>query len=594
MMRHGKAWSILMLKSRAALLFGFTAALVSGSLISVSAAQAQEALRTAADLIVFNGKVVTVDDRFSIGSALAVKDGKIVKVGGSEIEREYEAPRRIDLKGRVLLPGFIDTHLHLRGLSPREIDLRQAKSIADIQRLIREKVAQLGPGEWITGRDWSEYELAEQRRPLRADLDIAAPNNPIALWRAGSHSAVGNSMALTLAKITPGEPDPEHGVIEHDEKGEPNGVIRERTDLFRRLVPADDLDALKPSYVASLKDLLKLGITSFFEAMTSIDDEPVGAGGTGRPVQAGRHTYRMFREIYAQMGDQLPRATLYINYPGAERLRAFPHRTGDGDDRLRLGPIGETPYDGGFTGPTAYTLDDYKGRPGFRGTPLMSEEALQEMVDTSASLGWQLGIHAIGDKAIVTVAAAYARALKDHPRPDARWYLSHLTMIPPASTLDVMARNGIYATAQPNFLYNLEGRYVETLDGYRLEHINPIKSVLDHGVFLAFSSDNLPIGPMVGLYAAVTRKGMSGKVYGKEEAVSITDAIRMYTRAGAHLSWDEGKKGSLEAGKFADMIVLDRDPLTSDPEELLRTNVDMAIVGGKVVYDRSSEQRVNR
>jgi hypothetical protein len=152
------------------------------------------------------------------------------------------------LNGRVPLPGFIDTHVHLRGLSPREIDLKRAKSIADIQRLIREKTRQLGPGEWITGRDWSEYELAEQRRPLRADLDSAAPNNPVALWRAGSHSAVGNSAALKLANITSDTLDPEHGVIEQDEKGEPNGVVRERTDIFRKLVPVDDLEALKPSY----------------------------------------------------------------------------------------------------------------------------------------------------------------------------------------------------------------------------------------------------------------------------------------------------------------------------------------------------------
>jgi predicted amidohydrolase YtcJ len=576
-------------RSRAELVFGFTTALVLGSV-----AQAQQAPRETVDLIVFNGKVVTVDDRFSISSALAVRDGKIVRIGGSEIERDYQATLGIDLNGRVLLPGFIDTHVHLRGLSPREIDMKQAKSIADIQRLIREKANQLGPGEWITGRDWSEYELAEQRRPLRADLDSAAPNNPVALWRAGAHSAVGNSAALKLTNITSGTPDPEHGVIEHDEKGEPNGVIRERTDIFRKLVPVDDQELLKPSYLASLKGLLKLGITSFFEALTSIDDEPVGAGGTGNPIEAGRHSYKMFRELYSQMGDQLPRAVLYINYPGAERLRAFPHKTGDGDDRLKLGPIGETPYDGGFTGPTAYTIDDYKGRPGFHGTALMSEAALQEMVDTSASLGWQVGIHAIGDKAIVTVADAYGRALKKYPRPDGRWFLAHLTMIPPASTLDLMARNGIYAAVQPNFLYNLEGRYLETLEGYRLEHINPISSALERGVSLAFSSDNLPIGPMVGLYAAVTRKGMSGTVYGKEEAVSIRDAIRRYTRAGAYLSWDEAKKGSLEPGKFADMIVLDRDPLSSDPAELLNTSVDLTIVGGKVVYDRSSDRSASR
>jgi predicted amidohydrolase YtcJ len=263
-----------------------------------------------------------------------VKDGKIVRVGGSEIERDYHAPVRIDLKGRVLLPGFIDTHVHLRGLSSREIDMRQAKSVADIQRLIREKAKQLGPGEWIMGRNWSEYELVEQRRPLRADLDRAAPDNPVALWRAGGHSAVGNSAALRLANITSGTPDPEYGVIEHDDQGESNGVIRERTDIFGKLIPPDDQEALKPSYVSSLKDLLKLGITSFFEASTSIDDEPVGAGGAGQPVAAGRHSYKMLRGLYSQMGDQLPRATLYIAYPGAERLRAFPHKTGDGDDRL--------------------------------------------------------------------------------------------------------------------------------------------------------------------------------------------------------------------------------------------------------------------
>src|SRR5262249_18465030 len=259
-----------------------------------------------------NGKVVTVDDHFSIKSALAVKDGKIVAVGGSEITREYQAPVHVDLKGRTVLPGFIDTHVHLRGMSPREVAMKQAKSIADNQRLISEKAKQLGAGEWIIGRDWSEYELAEQRRPLRFDLDSAAPNNPVALWRAGSHSAVGNSAALKLANITSGTPDPEHGVIEQDEKGEPNGRIRERTDILRKLVPIDDVEALKRSYLASLRGLLKLGITSFFEAMTSIDDESVGAGGTGKPIEAGRHSYKMFRELYAQMGDQLPRATLYI------------------------------------------------------------------------------------------------------------------------------------------------------------------------------------------------------------------------------------------------------------------------------------------
>jgi predicted amidohydrolase YtcJ len=245
----GAAASPLAARAQVAALF---ATLVGAAFALGAVAQGQQGGPAAADLIVFNGKVVTVDDQFSIKSALAVKDGKIVAVGGPEIARDYQALVRIDLKGRPLLPGFIDTHVHLEGMSPREIDMKQAKSIADIQRLIREKAKQLGPREWITGFGWSEYELAEQRRPLRADLDSAAPDNPVALWRAGLHSIVGNSAALELANITSTTPDPEHGVIERDEKGEPNGVIRERADIFRKLVPADDQEALKPSYLTSL------------------------------------------------------------------------------------------------------------------------------------------------------------------------------------------------------------------------------------------------------------------------------------------------------------------------------------------------------
>jgi predicted amidohydrolase YtcJ len=176
------------------------------------------------------------------------------------------------------LPGFIDTHVHVEGISPREIAIEQAKSIADIQRLIREKAKQLGPGEWITGGGWSEYELAEQRRPLRADLDSAAPDNPVALWRAGQHSAVGNSAALKLANITSATPDPEHGVIERDEKGEPNGVIRERTDIFRKPERAKALIGIAhPDFREGLEHqayehrLIPRGVS--FEASTSTGDK---------------------------------------------------------------------------------------------------------------------------------------------------------------------------------------------------------------------------------------------------------------------------------------------------------------------------------
>jgi predicted amidohydrolase YtcJ len=544
----------------------------------------------AVDLLIDNGKVVTVDGRFSIASAVAVKDGKIVAVGGKELAKRYAPAQHIDLAGRTLMPGFIDTHLHLYGLSHRAIEPDKAKSIAELKAMVAEKAKALGPGEWISGYGWDEALLSDKRVPSRADLDEAAPNNPVALTRAGSHSIVGNSQAFRAAGITAATPDPESGLIERGPGGEPTGIIRERSDLLTGLVPSDTPEQMRPSYIRSLKALLPLGITSFMEAFTSIDDEPVGQGGAAPEQRSKRgpsmHSWREFRSIYEELGADLPRITLYIAYPGAERLKAFPYRTGYGNDRIKLGPIGETPYDGGFTGPTALTKEDYKGLPGFRGKAFMTPAQAREMVETSGALGWQLGIHAIGDAAIETMAGVYHDVLAAAPKKDHRWFLSHFTMLPSSETMDTMARDGVYAAAQPNFLYNLEGRYEATLDGQRLQHINPVATPLKHRINLAFGSDNLPIGPMVGIYAAVSRRGGDGKQFGPEEAVSRPEAIRLYTREAAKLSFDEAKKGSIEPGKLADLVVLDRDLLTVKEDQILETKVDITIVGGKVVYRR--------
>jgi hypothetical protein len=544
-----------------------------------------------ADLLLVNGKVITVDKAFAIRSAVAVKDGRIAAVGGRELTRRWKAPRTIDLKGRTLMPGFIDDHLHLISLSPRSVEPAKARSIAEIGAMVATKAKALGPGEWVVGSGWDEALLAEHRNPTRADLDAVAPDNPVVLVRAGAHSAVANSMALKLAGITRATPDPEGGLIERAADGEPSGIVRERTDLILKLVPPSTPAQMRPSYVKSLKDLLALGITSFMEAWTTIDDEPVDqggvAGGGGNGVRA--HTFKQLRAIYADEGENLPRATLYIMYPGAERLKKFPYHTGFGDDRLKLGPIGESAYDGGFTGPTARTSKDYKGQPGFRGTTFMTQATLHEMVETSAALGWQLGIHAIGDEAIDTVAAAYHDVLAAHPKQDHRWFLSHFTMLPTEQTMKTMAADKVWTAAQPNFTYNLEGRYLQVLDGERLDRINPMATPIAHGVNVVMSSDNLPIGPMVGLYAAVTRKGLTGHQFALSEAISRQEAIRLYTAKAAALSWDEAKKGSIEPGKFADLIVLDRDPLTVPAEQLLDTKVDLTLVGGKLLWNRTGE-----
>jgi predicted amidohydrolase YtcJ len=557
----------------------FLGASGAASLIGASRLQAQS---QAADLVLFNGKIVTVDDAFSIRQAIVIKDGRILAVGGNELRNQYTAARTIDLRGRMVMPGFHDTHVHLGGHSRRYIDLNDTKSLAQLKQQVSDKAKELGPGEWITGQGWDEYHFTEQKKPLRGDLDAAAPNNPVVLTRAGGHSSVGNSKALELADINKATPDPERGLIEKDASGQPNGVIRERSDLYTRLVPKDKPAEVRASLLENVRDQLKLGITSVIEAGSSVDPNVVGS-------------YAEWELLYQKHGTELPRASIQVGYPspageakaGAVKLKEFGKKTGDGNDRLRVGSIGEMGADGGFTGPTAWSLVDYKGQPGFRGRAFFTPEQIHANIEEGHKLGWQFGIHAIGDAAIAMTVEALNTVLHDYPRNDHRHYLCHFTVLPPERTLELMANDKILIAQQPNFTYNLEGRYVETLEGKRLATNNALTTPIKKGIFMAFGSDNLPIGPMVGLYAAVTRKGESGKVYGPGEAVSMKDAVTMYTRSGAFLTREEKIKGTLEPGKLADMIVLPEDILNVAPEKVLNMKVDMTIVGGKVLYERA-------
>ncbi len=197
-----------------------------------------------------------------------------------------------------------------------------------------------------------------------------------------------------------------------------------------------------------------------------------------------------------------------------------------------------------------------------------------------------MGFHTIGDAAIKMTINVWSRIIDESPRADHRHYLNHFTVRPPAETMQKMASHDIYIAQQPNFTYTLEGRYFEHLDGERYQTNNPLRSPMSHGVFVALGSDVLPIGPMVGLYAAVTRKGMSGAVVGPGEALTMPEAIVGYTRLAAHLTFEEDIKGSLEVGKVADMVVLSQDLLTIDPNMTMDTQVEVTVLDGNVVYER--------
>ena len=521
---------------------------------------------TQVDLILTNAKIITVDDNFSIQNTVAVDEGLIVATGGQSLLDEYQSELTVDLQGKTLMPGFIDSHTHIRGRPQRYIELGDVSSIAEIQGLIRAKAEELGEGEWITGYGWSEDELIEGRRPIRQDLDEAPPDNPITLTRAGGHSAVVSTLALTLAEITNSTPDPEGGVIERDQNGAATGIIRERQNIVGRLVPDSTYDELIASLEINLNALLGKGITSITDAS-----------------KAPRE-YAMWEQLYETSTLPLPRSAIQFQWFDTEAIAEVKSRVASGTDFLKIGPI-KVFADGGFTGPAAYTLEPYVNQGDYRGYLNMPENDLITHLNEIHDSGWQMGIHAIGDAAIVLVVNTLADALERNPREDHRHYLNHFSMRPPDLTMELMAEHDIHITQQPNFTYTLEGRYAANLDGWRLDHNNPLRSPMDHGITVAISSDILPIGPMVGLYAAVTRKGMSGQVYGPDETITIKEAIRSYTLTGAYLNFEEEVKGSLEPGKFADMIVLSNDILTIDPERIMDIEVEQTYVNGKLVYE---------
>jgi predicted amidohydrolase YtcJ len=542
--------------------------LVCLGVLSLLAACGQSARdeKAAVDRIFFNGKVLTLNDASTVASVVVVDAGRIVAVGGDELIDRFEADHSTDLQGRVLMPGFVDSHTHLRGRPKRYIALNDTRSIQELRQQVADKAKELGPGEWITGYGWSEDQMEEQRRPLREDLDIAAPQNPVYLERAGGHSAVISSLGLEIAGIDASTPDPDGGVIEHDSAGELNGIIRERHNLVARFIPEATDEEVRDSLVAMLKAQLSLGITSLVQAEDRIGHYPE------------------WERIYKQHPGELPRAAIQVAWEGLPDMFAFGRRSGDGDEFLRVGAV-KIFVDGGFTGPAAFTKEPYRGQDDYRGKLNLSPDELRRIIREAHGAGWQLGIHAIGDAAIELTVDELLSALRDLPRSNHRHYLNHFTVMPSAETMDAMAANGIAITQQPNFTYTLEGRYREYLDGDRLQHNNSLRTPMDHGIHVAISSDILPIGPMVGIYAAVTRKGMSGNVYGADEALTVVEALRAYTSRGAWLTFEEEEKGSIESGKLADMIVLDQDIVTLDPDHIMNINVLQTWLGGKLVYE---------
>ncbi len=544
------------------LLFAFVAA--------VAAAQTPDA-------VYLNGKIVTVDPRFSIAEAFAISDDRFTAVGKSgEIRKLAGASTRvIDLHGKTVVPGFEDSHLHSAG-GGLGIDLSNARSFADILTAIRERVKISKPGDVIASNsDWHEAQLKEQRLPLRRDLDPVSPANPVVLVRGG-HEFILNSAALAKWRLEKTTVSPEGGQISRYPDGEPNGELIDRAKMLVSL-PQNrlTLDREIESWTQQFHKLHAAGLTSIRLPGISLEQ------------------YHMFQEM-KRRGLLTIRVTALLfapPNPDAAKVRAFIESSGvrsdEGNEWLKIAGM-KLIVDGGFEG--GLMREPYQepyGKDGtFRGLQLTPLDRFTEIVKELNRLGWRVGTHAVGDAAIDEVLAGYEAGNREKPIQGRRWAIEH-GFLPREEHFARITALGVFVTVQDH-LYLAGPSLVRYWGAARAAWVTPVRAYLDHGVEVASGTDApvVPFPPLWTMYHFVTRETISGGVLGPDQKITRQEALRISTMGNARLTFEEQIKGSVEPGKLADFVVLDEDILTADPKRIEQMKVLMTVVGGKTVFSR--------
>jgi predicted amidohydrolase YtcJ len=525
-----------------------------------------------ASLIISGGTIRTMDPSRPQAEAIAVKDGRILAVGRlSEIEALSGAQtKRVDLAGRTLLPGFNDAHVHLwkvGGLRTTMLDLREVDSLAELKERVRARAQTLPPGGWLLGRGYNEARLREGRGPTRHDLDEAAPGAPVLLTRTCAHIHAASSRALKLAGIDRETPDPPGGEIERDALGEPTGVLLETAyGLVQKHLPAPGEGELEGMIAAASKHLLSLGVTS---ATDPAVDEPL-------------------RRVYLAMAGRgaLPLRVnlLYIRRPdGGKETLPLPEK--HTSNLLRLDSV-KFFADGGLSGATAKIREPYKNTPApTTGVLRFETEELYELALEAHKEGFRIGTHAIGDVAIEQVLSVYERLQEVHPA-GLRHRLEHFGL-PSAEHLRRAAKLTAIAVPQAVFISELGGNFRRYLPESYLSRPYPLRAMLDAGLTVALSSDGpvvRELSPLAGVAAAVMRGQAGGEALAPEQAIGVGEALYAYTMGGAIAQGDEANRGSLSPGKWADMVVLERDPFKTPPEELADIPVIMTFLARETAY----------
>ena len=535
--------------------------------------------RIAPDLILYNGKVLTVDSNNRIAEAVAVKDDIIMAVGSSDGIQSLKGSKTevIDLEGKTLLPGFIDTHSHpgVAASTFLMINLTSPpiSSIKDILRMIKEKAGNSLPGEWIQGINYNQLKLRENRHVTREELDSVAPKNPVVITRLTGHMYVLNTLAMEAAGIDRYTVDPNGGKIDRNENGEPTGLLLGNAgSLVLDVVPPFTLEQIKWGLRKVFDKYTEWGVTTVHDPGTTAMDmrayqSLLDEGVKQVRVQTMMRTHR-----------ESPRATL-------DEMISLGLSSGFGDKWLRVMSL-KIMGDGTGSGGTAGVYAP-QNRGDTLGLFMTSPEEIKELTIKAHEYGIRVSIHSIGDRAIDVALDAIEEAQRLHPREDMRHRIEHNRICTPRQ-LKRIKELGVSPASSIGYMYSIGDDYYDNFGPERVRWAHPHKTMKEMGIIAGGNCD-YPItdgNPMIQIYEAVTRKTRTGLVVGPEEAISVSDAIRVYTFNGAYLGKEEKVKGSIEEGKLADMAVLDEDILSTPSEELLDIKVIMTIVGGKIHYNK--------
>lgn len=533
-----------------------------------------------ADLIFVNGQVVTVDSRNTVAEGVAVLGDRILAVGRKEDVLDFKGPRTrvVDVKGRAVLPGLIDSHAHVasQGFIKLGADCSYpgVRSIRDIKARIKAVAGKTPPGQWVRGWLYNEYYLEEKRHPTRHDLDEVVPDHPVYLSRVCYHIGVLNSKALELAGVTADTPDPQGGKIDRDEHGQPTGVLYESAYRYGKRASVPSLEEVRQAIKAGAKDYIAHGITSVHDA---------GSYGTqqlrafGEFNRTGEQKLRIYMVAYASA----QKRDLADNFIEAGLV------TGLGDNRVRIGPVKRI-LDGDATASTAALRKPYVGRSDDKGFIYYSQEEMDDFLLNAHRAGFQLTTHAAGDRAVEVMLNSYEKILAASPHPDPRPRIEHCAVLDPG-LMKRIKELGVIPVPQPIMFYDFGDVFLRDY-GDRCRYMFPCRSLMEMGVPVAGSSD-CPVAtldPFWGMYEAMARETRTGQVVGPEERVTLEQAIRMYTINGAYASFEEKVKGSLEPGKLADLVVFSGPILGASAQDVRDTKAEMTVVGGEIVHDAGS------